>query len=428
LYGVLGLNLGLLVGCEGRGVVLDGTGGAGGSGGASQSSGAAGGSEDQGSGVVSGSVDPDGYGGAGGEFGTGAAPGYGGAGGEFGTGAAPGYGGAGGEFGAGAAPGYGGAGGEFGTGAAPGYGGAGAPGYGGAYGGAGATGYGGAYGGAGATGYGGAGAAPGNGPVNPAACNLMVAPPVQVPVGTETTKCFGFSLAPGPGTQIAAIYPEIVTAQATHHMVLYRAPAGALPSGECPADDAKGAPIYSWAPGVSGLELPPDVGLGLGTGQFTVEVHYVNLSPRPLAVSGGFCAILTPSRPYEATLTRLGKKPVTVPPGGGTSASFCSPKAVDGARIVSATMDLGSLGLNGRAIVERRSGGFEVVIDQPINDTLSPTLLTSLQLDAGDSIYTSCLHSNGTGQTVNDPESARCNFWMLTYPLGQFGDGEECVD
>jgi hypothetical protein len=403
-YGVLGLNLGLLVGCTGEGVVLDGeeTGGKGNSGGTSS------GGSDPGSGGES-EDDPHGTGattghGTGGIDGAGAAPGNGG---DVGAGATPGNGG---DVGAGAAPGGGGAGGFVG------YGGAGGDlgGAGGDYGGAGGL------DGSGAAPPG-AGAAPG-GTFIPDDCDLvMIPPPVKVSSGFDSSACFGFSIDPDPAMQIAAIRPVIVNPRAMHHMVLYQAPADQLPQGVCPSDEAKGAPIYVFAPGVSDLELPADVGLGLGTGRFIVELHYVNLTNQPFVQSGGFCAALTDGRTNTAGIVRLGSGSRSVPPGtNSVSYGICAPRLTSTVHVLSTTLDLGRFGQSAWASIDNVSGGNRrAMFDHRLGGEKLVTLSTPAELAVGETIDSACRHSNETATAVD----GRCNLWMLAYPISQFGDG-----
>lgn len=385
----MSLNAALLAGCDGSGVVLDTegnlTGGAGGDGesGGSANSGGAGGT----TGGTGGTAHEDGGAGGVGPGGGGGRPG--GAGG-VGPGGAAGY-----PGGAGGAE----AGGAGGIGAA----------------GAGGTGPGGAGGSAGGAGGYGAGSQSGD-------CSMMLAPPTVVPPQTEIVECHGIDLGHDPARQIAAIYPRPGSALMTHHLVLYQAPDGPLPSGECPAVGSRGAPLYAFAPGAASLELPSNVGIDLGSGRFIVETHYVNSSNAARVESAGFCAAFTSAREHTASLVRLGKQGVVIPPQ--TRAPFestCAPPLEEGARILSATVDIGNLGIRAAMSIERRDGSSALLLDfaREIDHVTRPV---AVHLDGGDSVVTQCLFENRTDAVVTDAESVRCNFWVLAYPLGELED------
>lgn len=389
-FGVLGIHVALLVGCEGTGLVIEseGTGGEGGAGGETGGTGATNGSGGKATGGGTGAS--AGYGGkaTGGDSGegTGASAGYGGkaTGGDSGegTGASAGYGGkaTGGDYGGG-------------TGASGGY-------------------AGGSYGGA------------GGGYVEPEDCDLMLTAPSVVPPHTDLTDCRGFDIGADPAVQIEFIRP-ILMPKTTHHMVLYQAPSGPLPAGECPAD--LGTPIHVWQPGMNPLILPPDVGISTGSGRFILKLHAVNATSTPLAQSAGFCVGVDQGRPHSASVVNLGAMDVTIPPHTAGSQDSCTPPLTDTARILAVAMDLSGVADRGTVTVNRAGGGSEVIVDEPGLPELGPfTQVPAVTLEAGDVVRSTCSYRNHTNSTFT---GNGCRLWALAYPGGNLPAADQaCGD
>jgi hypothetical protein len=262
-----------------------------------------------------------------------------------------------------------------------------------------------------------AGSAGGGGSGGSENCLMMLAPPTVVAGESEVAVCHGIDVGSDPARQIAAVHPMPGSVLVTHHMVLYQAPDGPLPSGACPEVESRGAPILAFAPGASSLELPEDVGLEAGSGRFIVEVHYKNTSTAASSESAGFCVDFVQTRAQTAGITRLGVPGIGMPPrSNAQSESTCAPLH-DGPRVLSTTVNVGALSTSARMVVER-SGGSEVLIDRQSYFGEILTLPTAEQLSEGDTIETVCTFANYGSQFASSPDDTRCNFWVLAYPLG----------
>jgi hypothetical protein len=247
----------------------------------------------------------------------------------------------------------------------------------------------------------------------------MLTPPTTVPGQSDIAVCHGFDLGTLLPSQIAAVHPQWGAGLLIHHLVLYQAPDGPLPSGACPDVESRGPVIVAFTPGSGSLELPADVGLEIGAGRFIVEAHYRNTFHAAGIESAGVCTEFTQRRKHTASITRLGKQGIVVPPRSRDSfESACSPSGEPSARILSATFNVGSLAKDAKMVVER-SGGTEVLVDRPeyyLGEILTVPTVASIM--AGNTIKTTCVYENESNAVASTPDQTRCDFWAIAYPPG----------
>src|SRR5258705_8225403 len=110
-------------------------------------------------------------------------------------------------------------------------------------------------------------------------------------------QCFFFKAPYGTDVvQSLAFRPIIDDARVIHHWILYGADTATGPDGQVGgAGCSSGAFIAGWAPGGTGSNLPPDVGLEMPKGAsatFGLEIHYNNAGNYPDALDASgveFC-------------------------------------------------------------------------------------------------------------------------------------------
>lgn len=154
--------------------------------------------------------------------------------------------------------------------------------------------------------------------------DLHVAPaaPYALPPDVdEAYVCYGFEANPGQKRHLVGFAPRVDDTAIVHHVTLLESDTAV--SGTPALCDQMGSsaaswrPVYGWAPGVGGFELPPEAGFPEdATTHFVVQVHYANPSHRPghMDASGFDVCTTAALRPNDADIMAFGTTTFTVQP------------------------------------------------------------------------------------------------------------------
>jgi hypothetical protein len=170
----------------------------------------------------------------------------------------------------------------------------------------------------------GAGAADGGGVALSCTPDMHVSPaaPYALPAGiNEEYVCYGFEANPGSKRHLVGFAPRVDDAAVVHHVTLLESDTPVSPT-PAPCDQmgtssTSWRPVYGWAPGVGGFELPPEAGFPEdATTHFVVQVHYANPSQAAGHVdSSGFDVCTTAQlRPNDADIMAFGTTSFTIQP------------------------------------------------------------------------------------------------------------------
>ena len=238
-----------------------------------------------------------------------------------------------------------------------------------------------------------------------------------------------------------------------HHWILYGVDSSTQQDGS--VQGGEGQPIGSmqgefyiagWAPGAPDIVLPEGVGLHMPTGgsaTFRLEIHYFNTSPTAVAEQDAsgveFCAT-SHKRAQEAAIHWLGTTNVRVPAGKKTDInSTCKPMITNGpVHLMSLSAHMHTSGVHARAVLNRASGGAPVTL---IDDSFSfmeqggfalprDGSAPDVQLNAGDTIATTCSYDNTTSMAKtfgSNTENEMCFFYAMAWPRGQLRNGSPSI-
>jgi hypothetical protein len=247
---------------------------------------------------------------------------------------------------------------------------------------------------------------------------------------SEFYACFNFTSpwqVPVQGLQFATI---VDNTQTLHHWLFYQTP---LPVTDgtfniCDGQHPLQALITGWAPGNQPLQLPSDVGLELAppTGNYVLELHYNNPSGTPFKDASGvrICAS-TKFRPKTASITWTGTEKINIPPRAtGNASGKCIPGRVnmgpsDPINIFAAWPHMHKTGTHMLTVINRTSGGQEILIDKPFSFASQVSYPTPAILNPGDTLQTTCSYDNTTTGSIGfGPSTTQemCYDFLYAYP------------
>ncbi|MDB5219697.1 MAG: hypothetical protein JWO86_7624 [Myxococcaceae bacterium] len=269
-----------------------------------------------------------------------------------------------------------------------------------------------------------------------AGVHLSCAPDVQIRPATpyalsadtdDILICYGWESPHLSKRHITALAPAIAASRQLHHVTLLQADEAVSPTpGPCsPAAMTTWRSLYGWAPGATGLELPPEAGLPEGPGiHLVVQMHFVN--PAHLAVedTSGFDLCTTEQlRPNDADVMAFGTTEITVPARGSRSVDCSIPVPADGAttHLFAAFPHMHKLGTS--IVTTVRPGGTGEPVDLgsvPNWDYANQTWLPiDYVLRPGDVVESKCSwknpsdHGVGYGPTSDDE---MCFSYVMYFP------------
>jgi cytochrome c551/c552 len=158
--------------------------------------------------------------------------------------------------------------------------------------------------------------------------HLRPSEPYRMPSDVDDVLvCYGWDSPHATKRHIIGLAPAIDGAKALHHVTLLQSDSevSRVP-GPCePSAMSAWRPLYGWAPGAGGLELPPAAGLALEPGgHYVVQLHFTNPSHAAVVDASGFDLCSTEKlRPNDADVMAFGTTEITVP-ARGSLARDCS--------------------------------------------------------------------------------------------------------
>jgi hypothetical protein len=281
----------------------------------------------------------------------------------------------------------------------------------------------------GGTGGGGAG----GGPPLPCTPDLSLVPMTKYTMPTDTDDiyiCYGIDVTTTQAEQAIAFFPHIDNSKIVHHILLFQTDSTVDP-GPSPCQFGGGGPdwriVSVWAPGGTGLVMPPQAGFPLsGTTHYAVQVHYNNLMHLSGEQDGsGFDVCTTTSlRPNDADILAFGTENFTIPAHGtlDLTCNFTLPSYAPDFTLVADMPHMHKLGTIIGTTNQPAAGGPPVDLGtrNPWNfNTQYWTDLNQTQIGAGDTVSTRCAWFNPGANAVSfgeNTENEMCFSFVVYYP------------
>jgi hypothetical protein len=247
----------------------------------------------------------------------------------------------------------------------------------------------------------------------------------------EQYRCFSFNIPEfaAQKTHGLAFYSinEVEDAPVVHHWLLYQSVTqqtnGA--SADCLGTHLDAALIAGWAPGATPWFLPAHVGIDLGP-NFILEIHYNNPGgPATPDASGVRMCTTTDTRPETASVSWLGADFFpAIPPGAEAheTKARCTPQTNQPIHVLRTWPHMHLLGRRMRATLHRAGGGSVTYHDEVFDFNYQIQYDTPIVLNPGDSIETTCVFRNQTGNYVGfgqDTTQEMCYNFTVAYPAGR---------
>jgi hypothetical protein len=238
-----------------------------------------------------------------------------------------------------------------------------------------------------------------------------------VPTKPDLYHCFNY--APPWGSKkvhLVSARPIIDNGQVLHHWLLYNGEAAAQDgtSSDCVGAHPNYSLVAGWAPGGDSFEAPPDVGVELASGSFSLELHYNNsVGDGQLDASGAEVCVTDKLRPKIAATHWLGTEALNKTEAVGT----CRPTNQGDVTILTSTPHMHVQGRHMKTVINRAAGGTEVLIDQPFDFNTQISYKTPAVIKKGDTLTTTCTYAAPTpfGQGTNEE---MCYNFVMAYPAG----------
>lgn len=287
----------------------------------------------------------------------------------------------------------------------------------------------------GSTGTGGMGA--GGGP--PASCepdlSLAGQTPFEMPQSSvDEQVCFGIDVpASNAKRHITAIMPKIDNSTIIHHILLMQAPSSVSPEpAPCAFTNLNWKLLYAWGPGTPAHHLPPEAGFPIEAGDtthFVLQVHYNNLQglSGELDQSGVDLCTTEELRTHDADVMALGTTTLNIPPQS-TKTTTCTTNILDVLGLgtffpvtaFQAWPHMHQIGTGMKTTITRPGSGPTTMVDVPDYDfDYQITYPINEIVNIGDSITTSCTHTNTSSNNVGFGENTAdemCFNFVSYYP------------
>jgi hypothetical protein len=195
--------------------------------------------------------------------------------------------------------------------------------------------------------------------------------------------------------------------------------------------------IDGWAPGQSGITMPPTVGMQMPAGTYRLEVHYNNATGTQQELDGSgieFCAAKTP-RPNMAAVHELGNMAINIPAHGmQVLPSTCKPTVANGpVHLMEINPHMHKTGIHATSILTRANGDKVTIHDAAFSfDSQTKYILpedgsaADILLNKGDSITSTCTFKNDTNAAIRfgqNTQDEMCFFYVIAWPMGQLVNG-----
>jgi hypothetical protein len=246
-----------------------------------------------------------------------------------------------------------------------------------------------------------------------------------VPVGTiDLYQCFAFKVNLPGQVHALSFQPLIDNSKVVHHYLLYKMGVPQIDglTSPCVGLHRDGVMVDGWAPGQSGVTLPKDVGMDIGTGDFMLELHYNNFGDSTEDSSGVRICATKNLRKNTATVSFLGTEAIIIPPAvkDFKVTSRCLPSYTAGPiNVVRSWPHMHVLGSHMKADIVRAGGQTEVLFDKAFDFNSQLGYATPAVINPGDSIVTTCTWNNPGGFPVTFGEGTTaemCYNFTVAYP------------
>ncbi|HET9956561.1 MAG TPA: hypothetical protein VFQ61_18795 [Polyangiaceae bacterium] len=238
-----------------------------------------------------------------------------------------------------------------------------------------------------------------------------------VPLNKDYYQCFEYDRPWGDEkVQLVSARPIIDNAAVLHHWILYNNTDAVVDGAHtsCGGAHPDAANIAGWAPGGEELHMPPDVGLRIEPGGFTLEMHYSNgtgtLQPD---ASGAEICVTSKLRKHEAAVHWLGTQNLNKLSATGT----CEPSTRVPVTVISATPHMHLQGRHMSTIIHRVDGTTDTLLDVPFDFNSQVTYSTPAIVNPGDTLSTTCDYAMPTPFGAGTNQEMCYNF-VIAYPAG----------
>lgn len=252
----------------------------------------------------------------------------------------------------------------------------------------------------------------------------------------ETTNdeyvCWGVDVTADTPTHIVGFAPRIDNARIVHHVVMYET-SSSYPTTPQPCSSGAALAwrmVLGWAPGVKGIELPPEAGFPIAaTGtHYVVQMHYSNISHLKDQKDKTKIDLCTSApRQFEADVAAFGTQDIQIPeapPAGGVFTRDCTvtvPSFFAGKHMFAAMPHMHQTGVSMSTTLTTKDGktvdlgtmpsfDFSRQAWVPIDDAVT---------SEGDVIRTRCGYTNRTGHKISFGEKTSdemCYSFTMYYP------------
>jgi hypothetical protein len=243
--------------------------------------------------------------------------------------------------------------------------------------------------------------------------------------------CWGVDVTGDTPTHITGFAPRIDNTTIVHHVVMYETTSSYPPT---PTPCSSGASlawrmVLGWAPGIKGIELPPEAGFPIAAAgtHYVVQMHYSNINHLANQKDTSKIDLCTsPPRKYEADVVAFGTQDIDIPaapPAGGVFTRNCAvtvPKALAGLHLFTAMPHMHQIGVSMSTTMTHTDGS---VVDLGTMPSFNFNRQAWLPIDGvtheGDVIRTKCGYTNTTGHEVSFGEKTSdemCYSFTMYYP------------
>jgi hypothetical protein len=247
-------------------------------------------------------------------------------------------------------------------------------------------------------------------------------------------QCFFFKAPYGTdAVQALAFRPIIDDARVIHHWILYGADTAIGPDGQVGgAGCSSGAFIAGWAPGGTGANFPPDVGLQMPSGAsatFGLEIHYNNAGSYTDALDASGVEFCTTKkfRPNSAAVHWLGSQAILVAPHQQTDVvGQCKPTNTQPVHVMAVSPHMHQIGVHAKLILNRKDGTKVALHDAPFAFADQQSYPLDVLVNPGDTLTTTCTYNNTTNALVTfgpATENEMCYNFTTAWPAGALSSG-----
>jgi hypothetical protein len=238
-----------------------------------------------------------------------------------------------------------------------------------------------------------------------------------VPTEPDYYRCFDYTPPWGnKKVQMVSAKPIIDNAAVLHHWLLYNgeAPVQDGTSSECFGAHANMALLAGWAPGGEPFETPPDVGVEVAPGGFSIELHYNNsVGAGQTDASGVEVCVTEKLRPNVAAMHWLGTEQLNKLEAVGV----CRPNNTGDVTILAMTPHMHTQGKHMKTVINRVGGGTDVLHDAPFDFNNQISYKANAVVKPGDTLTTTCTYKTPTPFGTGTSQEMCYNF-VMAYPAG----------